>query len=226
MARATVQPVTELADPAAEAGELAFRFGAGRPCLDLVLTVGERWRRSFERLRQPADLGRWLVDAGLVSPSPAAAAEDLAGARELREAIFGIARSAMDGVRPGRADVRVVNAWAARPDLRPALVRVGGPVRRGSADPVGAALSTLARDAVELFGSSLAGRVRECGAPDCSSVFLDRSRAGRRRWCSMAACGNRSKVAAYRRRRSAPARDRTGVHAARAAAPPGTSRGR
>jgi len=222
VARAIVQPVTPLSDPAAEPAELEFRFGAGRPCLDLVLTVGERWRRSFERLREPADLGRWLSDAGLLATAPPASPGDLADARSLREAIFGVARSTMDGVRPDRADVALVNAWAARPDLFPRLVRIGGPVRRDSQEPVPAALSTLARDAVELFGGALAGRIRECGAPDCSSVFLDRSRAGRRRWCSMAACGNRAKVAAYRRR-SAPLSDpaaRAG-HAAAARAPRG-----
>ncbi|HEY0539942.1 MAG TPA: CGNR zinc finger domain-containing protein [Actinoallomurus sp.] len=44
------------------------------------------------------------------------------------------------------------------------------------------------------------GRIRECAHPDCSRFYLDASHAGRRRWCGMAACGNRSKSAAYRRR--------------------------
>ena len=45
--------------------ELVFRFTSGRLCLAFCATVGERWRRSFERLRTPADLTRWLVEAGL-----------------------------------------------------------------------------------------------------------------------------------------------------------------
>ena len=53
MARALLQPVTNDVDPNAEPHELRFRFDTGRPCLDLVITVGERWRRSFERLRSP-----------------------------------------------------------------------------------------------------------------------------------------------------------------------------
>jgi predicted RNA-binding Zn ribbon-like protein len=200
MARALIQPVTRLADPDAEPGELELRFAGDRLSLDLVLTVGERWRRSFERLRTPSDLGRWLVQSGLAATAPRVTANDLAAARELRESIFGLARSAMDGRAAGREDLRVVNTWASRPDIPLELTRVGAAVRRPTARPVSAALATIARDAVELFGGPLAVRVRECAAPDCSGLFLDESRAGVRRWCSMASCGNRVKVASYRRR--------------------------
>jgi predicted RNA-binding Zn ribbon-like protein len=200
MARALVQPVTGDVDPDAEPHELVFRFDTGRPSLDLVITVGERWRRSFERLRSPADLARWLVAGGLAEAPPRVTPQDLAEARELREAIFRIARAAIDGRPAPRGDVATVNAWAARPDVAPSFDRLGGGIRFDGAS-VPAALATIARDAVDLFGGPLAGRVRECAAPDCSGLFLDASRARRRRWCSMATCGNRQKVAAYRRRR-------------------------
>src|SRR5215831_3565408 len=97
MARALDQPVTDCIDPSVEPGELRFRFDTGRPSIDLVITVGERWRRSFERLRSREDLARWLVEAGLAEASPRVTTPDLAHARELREAIFGVARAAMDG---------------------------------------------------------------------------------------------------------------------------------
>jgi predicted RNA-binding Zn ribbon-like protein len=202
MARALVQPVTDDVDPDAEPHELRFRFDTGRPSLDLAITVGERWRRSFERLRSPDDLGRWLVASGLTEMPPRVTPGQLADARELREAVFRIARAAMDGRAAPRVDVDAVNAWAARPDLAPRFDRLGGGVHRAESTTVPAALATVARDAVDLFGGPLAGRVRECAAPDCSGLFLDASRARRRRWCSMATCGNRQKVAAYRRRRS------------------------
>ena len=38
------------------------------------------------------------------------------------------------------------------------------------------------------------GRLRRCEAPDCDWFFLDRSRNGTRRWCSMETCGNRAKA--------------------------------
>jgi predicted RNA-binding Zn ribbon-like protein len=44
-------------------------------------------------------------------------------------------------------------------------------------------------------------RLRSCAAPDCSGLFVDTSRAGRRKYCQPAICGNRQNVAAYRARR-------------------------
>jgi predicted RNA-binding Zn ribbon-like protein len=50
--------------------------------------------------------------------------------------------------------------------------------------------------------------VRRCSNPACPLLFLDTSKSGRRRWCSMQTCGNRSKVAAhYQRSRALPAPD-------------------
>jgi predicted RNA-binding Zn ribbon-like protein len=37
-------------------------------------------------------------------------------------------------------------------------------------------------------------RVRKCAAKDCGVLFLDVSKTGRRRWCSMSNCGNRAKI--------------------------------
>jgi predicted RNA-binding Zn ribbon-like protein len=42
--------------------------------------------------------------------------------------------------------------------------------------------------------------VRKCENPSCTLWFLDVSKAHARRWCSMAVCGNRAKVAAHRAR--------------------------
>jgi predicted RNA-binding Zn ribbon-like protein len=46
-------------------------------------------------------------------------------------------------------------------------------------------------------------RFRECGSPDCRAVFYDRSKNRSGRWCTMAECGNRAKVRAYRERERA-----------------------
>jgi predicted RNA-binding Zn ribbon-like protein len=42
--------------------------------------------------------------------------------------------------------------------------------------------------------------VRECECDTCTLWFHDHTKSHRRRWCSMAVCGNRMKVAAYRSR--------------------------
>ncbi|HEY3015336.1 MAG TPA: CGNR zinc finger domain-containing protein, partial [Nocardioides sp.] len=67
-----------------------------------------------------------------------------------------------------------------------------------------AALATIARDAVDLFGSRAAARIRVCASHDCGLVFVDTSRPGARRWCSMERCGNRAKLHALRQRRRDP----------------------
>ena len=180
--------------------ELAFRFKSGRLCLDFTATVGERWRRSFERLREPSDLGRWLVDTGLAEATPAVTEGELAAARSLREAIYRTAKPA-GSRRPNPDDVGEINGWAGRMPLAPRLGPDGRTVSRWADRPVEAALATIARDAIDLFSGPLADRVRECARPDCALLFVDRSRPGRRRWCAMAECGNRTKTAAYRRRR-------------------------
>jgi predicted RNA-binding Zn ribbon-like protein len=37
-------------------------------------------------------------------------------------------------------------------------------------------------------------RIRRCQNPACVLWFFDTTRNGTRRWCSMAACGNRAKA--------------------------------
>ncbi|HYN73862.1 MAG TPA: CGNR zinc finger domain-containing protein [Nakamurella sp.] len=63
-------------------------------------------------------------------------------------------------------------------------------------------LSAVARDALEVLTGTTAGRLRECEADDCGLLFLDTSRPGSRRWCSMERCGNRHKVRELRSRRA------------------------
>jgi predicted RNA-binding Zn ribbon-like protein len=62
-------------------------------------------------------------------------------------------------------------------------------------------LSTVARDAIELFTGPNQARIRQCAGPTCSPVFVDTSRPGQRRWCSMERCGNIDKQRASRARR-------------------------
>jgi predicted RNA-binding Zn ribbon-like protein len=184
--------------------ELAFRFHSGRLCLDFVATVGERWRRSFDRLRAPQDLSRWFVSAGLLADRVEVRPRELGEARVLREAIYRLAKSAASRA-PDPTDVDVLNRWAAKPGLAPQLTP-RRQLRRIASRPVQAALSTIARDAIDLLTGPLAGRVRECARPDCALLFVDTSRPGRRRWCSMESCGNKAKTSAYRARRRVGAR--------------------
>jgi predicted RNA-binding Zn ribbon-like protein len=175
-------------------------FDAGSDSLEFAYS-GDLGRGvpAWERLREPRDLGKWLatrldrVDADEVTD------RDLADALQLRGALTGLYLAAADGKPLSPDDIDTVNLFAATPDIPPAL---GGGQRRAGAGRlrVGQVLSTLARDAIEVFGALDEGRVRACDADDCRMVFHDESRTNNRRWCSMEHCGNRAKVRAHRER--------------------------
>jgi predicted RNA-binding Zn ribbon-like protein len=175
----------------------------GRPALDLVNTLRERWWRRVETLVTPEDLVHWLVATQLLeAPEPVTPA-DLSRARALREAIDAAVVAATDGrPLPAGTDVALAAALAAAPPrdvvaltpagLTAAVERDGTAVQR--------ALAALALDAAAMLSPDGIGRIRICASETCSARFFDRSPAGRRRWCSMQECGNVEKARRHRRR--------------------------
>lgn len=130
--------------------------------------------------------------------------EDLECARAVRESIYALAHDRIAGRPLSSHNAATLNAIAAHPDPAPALTADGQ--LAWAADAPAAALSRVARDAIELLVGSSAARLRECAAPDCAFLFVDTSRPGRRRWCASDRCGNRQHVREHRRRqaRAAP----------------------
>ena len=61
-------------------------------------------------------------------------------------------------------------------------------------------LLPLARSMAELVCNEDFSYVKRCEGQTCTLFFLDRTHGRGRRWCSMAACGNRAKQAAHRKR--------------------------
>jgi predicted RNA-binding Zn ribbon-like protein len=200
----------ELALPLASGAEWWYWLG-GRPAIDLVNTLRERWRRRVETLVTPDDLGLWLARAQLAPEAPHVTTARLREARELREAIDACVQAAL-GHEPAPAPaVATIDGWLAHAGARAQLAVAddGAPVlgEREPADPVKRALAAVALDAARMLGTPAeAARIRVCASATCSARFYDRSPAGRRRWCSMALCGNEAKARRYRERsRSAAA---------------------
>ena len=180
--------------------QLAFRFRGGRSSLNLVATVG--WRggsRQVERLRTAHDLARWFVEAGLAPRLVPVSDRELRSAKRLREAIWQLATARMTGTPMPSSPRRAVNEIARLPSAPPQLTAAGR-LQVAAAEAPGL-LAVVARDAVELLGTSVADRLRQCARTDCTLLFLDESRSGRRRWCAMDACGNRAKTKHYRERK-------------------------
>ncbi len=180
-----------------------FKFRGGSPALDLAATVtGRLGPAPRDLLASPADLDRWLVAADLAQAAPGATEGNLVQARSLREALYRLALSRAQGAPLPDADRELLNGYAALPAAPPQLdadgrARLSGDVR--------GLLAELAREGVSLLGGDFSHRIRQCEGPPCAVLFVDTSRKGDRRWCSMSACGNKAKVAGFRRReRSAP----------------------
>ncbi|WP_152864572.1 CGNR zinc finger domain-containing protein [Streptomyces acidicola] len=189
---------------------VSFRFDPGALCLELLTTGGPGAFRRFEVLHAPADLVAW-AERSRLTPTPAleVTEQDVAYARRVRDALFRVVVARIRGGLPefgveggGREDLDVLNEAAAHPPLVPAIVG-DGERRVWAGVAVGTQLvSSVARDAVELLTGPYAERVRMCAGERCYLVYVDTSRPGRRRWCSMEHCGNRHKVRALRARRA------------------------
>ena len=180
-----------------------FRFRGGSCVVDLAATLRARLSPApLELLGTPADLGRWLVSSGMAESTPETTPDDLLAARVLREAIYALA-SRNGGAKIKEARQTLNQIAAGSPEV-PQFKSDGTAVLTG---PASALLVSLAREAVQLFGSDMAELVRKCQSPVCALYFVDTSRKGDRRWCSMSGCGNKAKVADFRRRQSRSAKE-------------------
>ncbi|MHB8645826.1 MAG: CGNR zinc finger domain-containing protein [Thermomicrobiales bacterium] len=199
---------------------LDFDFDTGRLCLDFANTLGDRpaARPHEEVLHSYADLVAWGEAAGIISGDEAAdyrrAAErhpsdaDAAFTRaiDLREAIYRVFSAGAAGAEPPADDLEIVNAAIAEAMAHARLVSADGHFHRqwaydGSA--LDGMLWPVAWSVAELLTAEELHRVHECAGDRCSWLFLDTSKNGSRRWCSMETCGNRAKARRHRERQQA-----------------------
>ncbi|WP_369214290.1 CGNR zinc finger domain-containing protein [Streptomyces flavofungini] len=179
-----------------------YRFDPGALCLELLTTGGPGEFRRYEVLHAPDDLAAW-AERSRLTPTPAVevSGAEVAEARRLRDALFRATTARALDETPDPADIAAVNEAAAHPPLAPVIGPDGERSYRQPADGT-ALLSTVARDAVELLTGPFAHRIRRCASDNCYLLFVDTSRPGRRRWCSMEHCGNLHKVRTLRARRA------------------------
>ncbi|MCC3763495.1 CGNR zinc finger domain-containing protein [Glycomyces sp. TRM65418] len=180
-------------------------FVGGHVVLDLTNTVFDRAHpvADNELLKTPSAALAWCASVGLLEdglPEVSGAAADalvsqLRAVREDAWAVFdAVARTAPIPEAPfgallerggaGLRDERLRGVDASRVPLD----------FDGEPDAIPAALSL---SAVQALFTLPRGRIRACAR--CGWLFLDSSRGGRRRWCSMGTCGNREKASRHRR---------------------------
>ncbi|MNZ29242.1 hypothetical protein E0D81_07340 [Lelliottia amnigena] len=147
----------------------------------------------------------WLIVTGLVSEGTQAPAGLLTEARQLRDASRAVVHAAMNSVA---VDLDVINR----------ILEKGHPLTRlqwdedvqryhvdshAASHSPASLLWPVADALVKLVTGDKFEFVRQCEAHNCILLFHDLSKSHRRRWCSMATCGNRMKVAAFRNRKNA-----------------------
>jgi predicted RNA-binding Zn ribbon-like protein len=185
-------------------GEWArFIFIAGRLCIDFTQTGGETEPRAYwERFHNPSDLADWLAESPLQLQGIQVSPEEFRTALLLREATWRVAQAIRQNEMPLTEDIDIINRAAAVPNLPPQLEPNDLQQVWYFPTTAAAALSTIARDAIDLFSGELRSRIRTCENPNCGLMFVDASRPGKRRWCLMKRCGNMAKTSTYRKRHS------------------------
>lgn len=172
-------------------------FLSGNPALDLAATLRSRRSARVDVLDTPERLDAWYLKSGIVDVLSSCRAVDVVRAVAVREAIYELVTARVAGDGYDRAALALVNGAARTPPATPQLTADGRWVEASPDE----ALSTVARHAVELLSGPDVPLMKECANPECTRVYIDRSRGRRREWCGMETCGNKMKAAAYRARK-------------------------
>jgi len=175
----------------------------GHPALDFFNTVKYRGAREpGDRLHNFADCLRWTCVAGLVTADEAAAMSDVDSSeaeRSFREIIaLREAARRLFGEMDARAAALVArHIESLRPVAR--IDPVSGALTRGipvnNPRDIGARIAAALADLLERRTTL---RIRTCAGHDCDWLFIDRSKAGRRKWCDTRICGNAARVRRHR----------------------------
>lgn len=178
---------------------------ADHPALDLLNTVAQVDGQPLDSWGADADVAGWLVRTGWYSSDTIDAART-AGLLEAGRALRETVRSLVSRRKHGETiDPTPLNELMAQAASHPELIvdDAGGlrlERRRGQETPQ-QLLAPVTEAAADLLATGNFDLVRKCEDAACTQWFYDRTKSHRRRWCSMAVCGNRHKVAAFRQRR-------------------------
>ena len=151
-------------------------------------------------LDPPVELIQWfLADRGLLPEGEWLAEADRETFLELRDAIRALIVGA-EGATVSAVHAQAIDRIGLAAGLHPHFHGAHVPTLEPKGSGIAAAFGTIVAIA---FVSAIDGtfeRLKLCAAETCRSVFYDRSKNHSGRWCSMATCGNRAKVRAWRDR--------------------------
>ena len=179
---------------------------ADEPVLDMLNTRANVDGEPFEFWQSDADVERWLVRLGWAEEGGVPPFEPgalLAAAVQLREVV----RVLLEQRKAGQqGDPAALNGFLRKAVSHPQLTwPAPGELRlerQRKLQTPEQYLSTIAEAAAGLLVEGDFSLIRTCEHPECVLWFYDRTKAHKRRWCSMALCGNRYKVAQFRKRKA------------------------
>jgi predicted RNA-binding Zn ribbon-like protein len=164
-------------------------------CLDFVNT--RYWRGTPQPSEDLVDvdaLRLWLQRHGVADETTT---RQFGATLAARESLYGLLRALADATPPPPAALdalaRQVAAAPPRRELVLTSQQAGWRVPKRSPGVAGL-LAPVWWSAADLVLAAQRLRLRCCANPRCGWLFLDDSKGGTRRWCSMSACGNRAKV--------------------------------
>jgi predicted RNA-binding Zn ribbon-like protein len=141
---------------------------------------------------------RWLRENGLLARGDSIDEADRELLVDVRETLRRLARSEQ-GARETAVAMRALNEHAARAPLHVEL-RPGGAALAAASTGVEGVLGRLLTIVFTAVSDGTWHRLKACRNDACQWVFYDASRNRTGTWCSMAVCGNRHKVRAFRAR--------------------------
>jgi predicted RNA-binding Zn ribbon-like protein len=188
-----------------------FLFIGNQPALDLLNTVLLSNNGSVEMLPDTKALKRWLIAAGLISTQRTArwsrslkssqGENFLKRLREFRTRLRAAVLRLEAGKPPTRQFLAELNGLLRTHPSRRAVVLRDRKLRRETVFEPSTAdhlWGLIAAATESLLCDTDPSRIRKCES--CIGHFYDASKKGSRRWCSMKLCGNKVKVAAYKKR--------------------------
>lgn len=180
---------------------------AGHLALELCNTVAG-WRLpqtdQGDYLRTFDDALVWAAEREALSREDVARLQHTADPRKADESLadLRLLRSEIYRLCTGQASSHDLTSFAGRTAharRRGRLIMTGGRLQWAPLELTATSMADVVTFAAEsLLSGEEAGRIRACPGDDCGWLFLNSS--GRRRWCSMASCGNRAKARSYAER--------------------------
>ncbi|MFL6710416.1 MAG: CGNR zinc finger domain-containing protein [Massilia sp.] len=177
--------------------------------LDLLNTQSGMGEAEVELWQTGAQVVAWCRANG-IAPARDSSLDDQAALLGAAHQLRAIARQLIEAEKAGQGgDATRLNPYlAANLSARAVVKNSDGAarlVRTARADAATQLLGALAESVAELLCEGEFALVKQCEHPDCIQWFYDRTKAHRRRWCSMAVCGNRFKAAQFRKNAAAAA---------------------